>query len=246
MISQELDKFEKAKKALGEAESDKDYDSFDEDETNQEYKSYSKRVDLFHAEFTAEKLAWFNMNQMPVYCLAKHPKEGFNRVQVMLNEEGDKYRTFFVDFGDYASLSLADLMPTEEKFMKRLPFQAIECSLNGLKPLRHEKQWSRESDNTLWALTHDEDNRFEIMYAHVLNEFDKDGKSVAAPKRYSLRLECKSWPVDIDLAHQLVQKGVARFSSERIFPLFDIKDPEDEAANTIGFQFVNYFVRSVK
>lgn len=137
----ELERFEKARKELREIDLNQDVDSDDESweyETSEAYKSFVKRTQLLHTELTFDKLAWFNSQKIPLYCLAKQPKENvYNRAQILsaVLEDKSRLRVFYVDYGDYDTVSFTDLLPIEDRLIKLLPFQAIECSLNGLKPL---------------------------------------------------------------------------------------------------------------
>ena len=46
-----------------------------------------------------------------------------------------KYIVLFVDYGYQEILSSFDLLPIPRKFVDRLPFQAIECSLTNPQPI---------------------------------------------------------------------------------------------------------------
>lgn len=148
-----------------------DADSDDEKwsfETSEAYRSFVRRTQLLRSQLTPDKIAWFNANKIPLYCLAKHSNESvYNRARIVSafdedqnedededeeeedeeredrrrnertreSENGGKFKVFFVDYGDLSTVTIEDILPMEEKFVKQLPFQAIECSLNGLKPL---------------------------------------------------------------------------------------------------------------
>lgn len=138
-MAKEQLKEEKKKEKDGEKEEESSSDDEDDDDcVSEEYKEFSRRLEALRFGLTPEKLAWFNLHRIPIYCLAKTNKDNaFNRVRVVSSEREDKYRVFFVDYGDYEVVDLADLLPIDEKFVKLLPFQAIQCSLHGIKPLKN-------------------------------------------------------------------------------------------------------------
>ncbi|XP_020289417.1 maternal protein tudor isoform X3 [Pseudomyrmex gracilis] len=61
--------------------------------------------------------------------IARFPEDrALYRAEVMNKDPLDTYIVHYVDFGNYASVSLSDLYPVKEKFME-LPKMAVECSL---------------------------------------------------------------------------------------------------------------------
>lgn len=79
--------------------------------------------------------------------LAKFPdNECFERARVDLISE-KKAKCFFVDYGDWREVHLKHLMEIPDKFITRLPFQAIECRLIGVRPVGDN--WSDFSTNWL-------------------------------------------------------------------------------------------------
>ncbi|KAJ9589011.1 hypothetical protein L9F63_017706, partial [Diploptera punctata] len=68
-------------------------------------------------------------------CLGKFPEDGvWYRARVNEILEDKLVSLFFVDHGDFASVSIDDIAPITNKLINKLPFQAIECSLFGVKP----------------------------------------------------------------------------------------------------------------
>ena len=53
-------------------------------------------------------------------------------IKKILNES--QFQVFFVDYGDSADVSLNELRALPHQFVSKLPFQAIACSLKGVKP----------------------------------------------------------------------------------------------------------------
>ncbi len=72
-----------------------------------------------------------------IYCIARHNSESFRgRIDDFREpiETGlSEVLVFFVDFGGYLWVKLANIYPIVDKFIRYLPFQAIECSLGGIE-----------------------------------------------------------------------------------------------------------------
>lgn len=119
----------------------------------------------------------------------------------------------------------------------------------------------------MWSLTHDKHNFHHHLYAYLVSEQltsnapvfienDKDTSEhdnnpnlcnklddLLSHKRYSIRLSRRKCPFNVDVAHQLVIKSVARFSTAEVSRLFGMNVDDESVTNTLGVQFVNYFVR---
>ena len=148
MFDEETKKLATNGNADSSSSSDDDDDDEDDEVAREEYKAFSRRTEALHSSLTAEKFEWFSAHKMAIYCLARQKgQNSFNRARIVSvkreENETNKFRAFFVDFGDYADgLEVSDLLPIEERFVTRLPFQAIECSLAGIRPLRKVLFWS--------------------------------------------------------------------------------------------------------
>ena len=108
-------------------------------------------------------------------------------------------------------------MPT--KFIKVLPFQAIEASLHEVEK---RESWTNDSGDELWSLTHDENNFHHRLYAQVeeVNEVLNDG----ANKNYSIRLLKRNYPELVNISHRLIALGLASLSKVEQVYLFSKHD----------------------
>lgn len=147
-----MQRFEKARKELRETDVDRDIELLDDEKcvddeaddddsstsfngTSEAYKSFVRRTQQLQTELTPERVAWFNLQKIGLFCLAKQPEEMiYNRAQIVSVSSENKFTVLYVDYGDILTLDATDLLPIEERLVKLLPFQAIECSLDGLKP----------------------------------------------------------------------------------------------------------------
>ncbi len=71
------------------------------------------------------------MFTIKLFCIAKLKSENeYFRAEIKdFKDETNEIRVFYVDFGDYSWVNLNEIYPLNEKFLRILPFQAIECSL---------------------------------------------------------------------------------------------------------------------
>ncbi|XP_046403020.1 uncharacterized protein LOC124168773 [Ischnura elegans] len=65
------------------------------------------------------------------------------------SEEEIHYDVYFVDYGDTAFVSINRMVPITESLMQ-LPFQAIECSLVGVRPVARDSEDSSDGSNDKW------------------------------------------------------------------------------------------------
>ena len=75
-----------------------------------------------------------------------------------------QYQVFFVDYGDFSQVSLNELRALPREFVSRLPFQAIACSLKGLKPAI-DSTWTEEAKDYFSSLTRDSGNCLRVLNA---------------------------------------------------------------------------------
>ena len=98
---------------------------------------------------------------MAAACVANswHRAEikGFKSKKNRKNQMDKLVDVYYPDFGDSAYLSLKDLRKLPGKFYE-LPFQAIECSLDGVALYEHDQYWSEE------AILHFEENVYSCKW----------------------------------------------------------------------------------
>ncbi|XP_060837177.1 putative ATP-dependent RNA helicase TDRD12 isoform X2 [Rhopalosiphum padi] len=69
-------------------------------------------------------------------CLAKHPQTNlYNRIKIIEKCGNGIVEVFFVDTGDFFNIKLHLLLIIHPDLITYLPFQAIECSLSGIKDI---------------------------------------------------------------------------------------------------------------
>ena len=122
-------------------------------------------------------------------CAAKFMDDSWYRARVV-EASSTGYLVYFVDFGntDFVSCDRVALCP--ERFSQ--PAQAIECCLDGIKPL--SGQWTPQSTALLKELTSDKILLAEVVSNDTLPSVDLVGTSST---------------VDVNLAAELVAKGHA-------------------------------------
>lgn len=149
---------------------------------------YIERTEFFRKHFNKTHFDWFCKNNKPLYCLARLRQDNeYFRAKIVdykpaEDRENDKIKVFFVDYGDHDTIGREDIFPLFETFIKICPFQAIECSLDGIKPVQaitredskdsirsdSLQKWSDEAGDLMWDLTHDDLNRYIDLFARVV------------------------------------------------------------------------------
>ena len=210
-------------------------DEYDEEQSLDNYLTRSKEI---HDNFTKEAFDFLvNAKKKALYCLAKQGKENdYNRAKIIdyfkaENACDNKIKVFFVDYGDHDWVKLSDILPLNSNHFKILPFQAIECSLNGIAPVDHLNlncsNWSTQSGDQLWSLTHDEENYHCSIYARVV-----ETNVEADSKKYLIRLFKKSLPTNLDISHKLVALNCAKLLKNEEAKLFSLHESDQNKVLT--------------
>ena len=204
-------------------------EEYDEDQLTENYLTRSKEI---FDNFTKEAFDFLvNVKNKALYCLAKQGKENeYNRAKIIdyfkaENACENKIKVFFVDYGDHDWVKLSDILPLNSNHFKILPFQAIQCSLDGIAPVDHLKlnssNWSTQSGDQLWSLTHDEENFHCNLYASVV-----EANVEADNKKYLIRLFKKSLPENLDISHKLVALNCAKLLKNEEAQLFSLDESD--------------------
>lgn len=80
---------------------------------------------------------------------------------------------FYVDYGYEAEVDTTDIYSLVEKYMWRLPFQAIACSLADVIPIDESKGWSKEAADCMWDETSTEDGMVKEFVIKVNQHYLK-------------------------------------------------------------------------
>ncbi|PNF38037.1 hypothetical protein B7P43_G02372 [Cryptotermes secundus] len=125
------------------------------------------------------------------------------RAQVDQLVEDDHASLFFVDHGDKARVSISDIAPITEMLIKKLPFQAIECSLAGIKP-PDGGTWSAEATDVMYEFC---DNSYGL-YVKVC-ELMTAAVCTGGSKYKVMLVDNTSTNVDVYLNSVLLEKNLA-------------------------------------
>ncbi|GLV41459.1 Brother of Yb [Carabus blaptoides fortunei] len=116
--------------------------------------------------------------------LAKDPEgDKYHRVLVT-GIIDDQAECLFVDFGDYATVPVAELKFLTNEFIEQLPFQIIECKLWGIKP--KNPRWSTRVTDFLYEFTIDPDS--SLLRKLQVKIMGHDTPEVTGYKKYSVIL----------------------------------------------------------
>jgi len=138
-------------------------------------------------------------------------------------------------------VKLANIYPIVDKFIRYLPFQAIECSLGGIESTENGAKWTDEQGDKLWLITHDSD---EVIYSEdFIKSIYLDVVSEIRGK-YSVRLFKKMVAKLIDISHEIVTLDCGvRLTSDEENNIFTIVDHPTGPFGPIAKQFVVYFIQ---
>jgi superfamily II DNA/RNA helicase len=249
-----------------------------EDDERNEIKfqlDFIERTNYFRKHFNLKSFDYLKSVSKSMFCFACLKKENNQHfraeiLDVYENQDDISLKVFFVDYGDYETVCMEDIYPIEEKYLKMLPFQAIECRLDNLRPIVKKQEqnsslsslsssvtgdlcriWSLEASDMLWSLTHTENNSYLIMDAYVNEEINNTNSCEYYSKSircYSICLKIKYYPVDLDVSYLMVASQEARFSKDELNRLFmiDLDKYNMDQANDFkndARKFVEFFFR---
>ncbi|XP_063370632.1 putative ATP-dependent RNA helicase TDRD12 [Cydia amplana] len=137
--------------------------------------------------------------------LAKFPdNKCYERAQVDC-VEGNKAKCFFVDYGDWREVPLKDLTEIPDKFVLRLPFQAIECRLLGVKPVGDA--WTDFSTNWLCDRCDVEDD--QALKRLYVQYYSTDKAKFTGGNKYAVALIDTNNDCDVVYNTQMINHNLA-------------------------------------
>ncbi|KAJ8944733.1 hypothetical protein NQ314_009386 [Rhamnusium bicolor] len=170
-------------------------------------------------------------------CLAKDT-EGVEYSRVIVrNIENDMALCFFVDFGDEVVVNILELKHIYNRFISKLPFQAIQCRLHGIQPILGE--WQSDVTDILYEYAMEPNT--DIFRSLFIKSCVKE-ENLILPKqnRYSVLIKDGFGEKRILINNLLIDCGVAAPNSEEISEFeipegsFDANENElDEDIETI-------------
>lgn len=165
-------------------------------------------------------LAPFSRDNQEVWCRCciKHQED--NRLEV-----------FYVDYGLVKPVQLEHLKALPRKFAERLPFQAISCSLDGLKPLN--ETWTKDIADIVNSHMHPSKESQVIVSVEAL-EKSQEVDPVTKSTGYSIKLTIREDKAAIsqDLAKLLIEANLAvpTIKNTTGSVLHDISEPTNEVS----------------
>ena len=175
------------------------------------------------------------------YCLAKFDTH-YCRAQVVKVEE-EKIKLFFVDYGDELKVFVDDVYPIQDKFIAKLPFQAILCSMDDLEPpkslSKSVEDWEYETGDLIWKETHDHEN----FYKDVLVSVKKDMNLETGKQRsYVVNLYSFLGPIPISFSNIFILSNTSILSETKSAELFPfIKNSKYNTENSETLNAFNNF-----
>jgi hypothetical protein len=153
------------------------------------------------------------------YCLAKFDNY-YCRAQVVEVQE-EKIKIFFVDYGDDLQVLIDDVYPLQDKFIAKLPFQAILCSMDDLEApqswSKSVQDWEYELGDLIWKDTHDSENCYEEVLVSVKKEFNlESGKQ----RSYVVHLSIFLGLIPVSLSNIYIVSNMSMLSETKSAELF--------------------------
>jgi len=138
-------------------------------------------------------------------------------------KEAWTYRVFLVDYGDCETVSLDKLRTLPSEFLNRLPFQAIACSLDGVKPSHQE--WTSEAVDFFVSMTRDDQDVLRELSAKPTMKHSAADELTKGP-HYLITLTQADGDTPLDLSEEIVsnQHGLAVAMAEDVNQLVEQND----------------------
>ncbi|XP_028159581.1 putative ATP-dependent RNA helicase TDRD12 [Ostrinia furnacalis] len=142
--------------------------------------------------------------------LAKFPDDStYERARVEEILSQSLAKCFFVDQGDWRDVLLKDLVDIPDKFIKQLPFQAIECSLIGIKPVG--ENWTDYAIN--WLCDKCETNSGDPKQLYV-KYFTKEESTFTGGNKYGVAIVDTYGDGDVVINKLMVDLNLAQETEE--------------------------------
>jgi len=127
---------------------------------------------------------------------------------------GDRLVVFMVDTGEIATVLMEDTLPCPESLAYKIPHQAIQCSLAGVRPVSGD--WSVPAGDQLFDLTRDSLTDSPLALVCQVSQVTSTG--------FSVRLTSTESGPDVDLASELVAAGLAGQELTELEDRLDIQE----------------------
>ncbi|XP_026483822.2 putative ATP-dependent RNA helicase TDRD12 [Vanessa tameamea] len=138
--------------------------------------------------------------------LAEFPDDlTFERARIDSISE-DTAKCFFVDQGDWKEIPMKHIIPITEKFINKLPFQAIECRLIGIQPPGDD--WSDFSKN--WFFNNCfEDKNGDLKHLYI-KYFTKELAEFTGGYKYGVALIDTNTDNDVVINQIMIDLNLAK------------------------------------
>ncbi|KAG7312708.1 hypothetical protein JYU34_001078 [Plutella xylostella] len=151
--------------------------------------------------------------------LAKFPDDSlYYRARVESVLKSGKVRCFFVDHGDWRDVSTNDLVHITEDFVNRMPFQAIECRLIGIRP--GGDQWTEFSTN--WFCDQCFEGSSDQLKELYVKYFTKQKAESTGGHKYGVAVVDTTTDQDIVINRLMVDFNLAQEDDDEIIYLDEL------------------------
>ncbi|XP_052757078.1 putative ATP-dependent RNA helicase TDRD12 isoform X1 [Galleria mellonella] len=156
--------------------------------------------------------------------LAKFPDDStYERARIEEVYNNNRVKSFFVDQGDWRDVPMNELITIPEKFITKLPFQAIECRLIGVKPAGDD--WTEFGTN--WFC----DNCFEDNNGHIkqlyIKYFTKESPQFTGGHKYGVVLIDTNGDDDVLINQLMIDVNLAKENEDELKYFDELKKSAD-------------------
>ncbi|GFT14102.1 tudor and KH domain-containing protein [Nephila pilipes] len=127
-------------------------------------------------------------------------------IEVCEENNEQKVKVFYLDFGDCATLN-PDLVSLLKPDFLSIPFQAILCSLADVKPINGD--WTKEAVQEFEKLVYSAE--WKIVMAKLINNLAQNGENSKENFVQSVQILDTSTERDLNISEELVSCGYAIF-----------------------------------
>ncbi|KAJ8972982.1 hypothetical protein NQ317_019013 [Molorchus minor] len=194
------------------------------------YFRLNKYSDLkkFKGPLKKPKYPKLNDVEIGTICLAKDPEGEYSRV-IVQNIDADKALCFFVDFGDEIAVEISELKHIHKEFITKLPFQAIQCRLHGVKPILND--WQNDVVDILYDYAMEPyTDIFRTLYIKPC--LKEENSLLPRQKRYSVVLKDGFGEKKVLVNNLLIECGLAGSDPEEEITNFDIPESAAEVTDS--------------
>ncbi|XP_059058860.1 putative ATP-dependent RNA helicase TDRD12 [Achroia grisella] len=160
--------------------------------------------------------------------LAKFPDDStYERARIDKKYSNNRVKSFFVDQGDWRDVPVNHLIAIPDKYITKLPFQAVECRLIGVKPAGDD--WTEFGNNWFYDNCFEDANgRMKQLY---IKYFTKEKAQYTGGHKYGVVLIDTNSDQDVVINELMIDVNLAKENEDEVKYFDQIKIPNIQKDN---------------